>query len=67
MKALAEINDAVEFLAKHGARRDSGVWLSRDYEILSADPIKAARRLRSMLIEKSHRDKDGGLRKQTRA
>lgn len=67
MSELDKLNETVEFLRKHGARRDSGVWLSRDQEILSADPIKAARRLRSLLIEKSHRDKDGGLRKQTRA
>lgn len=67
MRAIDEMNGAIEFLRKHAARRDSGMWLSRDQEILSADPIKAARRLRSLLIEKSHRDKDGGLRKQTRA
>lgn len=60
--SLNEVNAAVEFLKKNGARRDSGAWLGRDYEVLSSDPVKAARRLRRMLIENSHRDKDGAAR-----
>lgn len=64
--SLNQVNEAVEFLHKHGCKRDSGAWLTRDFEILSADPVKAAKRLRSLLIEKSHRDESGASRKLTR-
>lgn len=64
--SLNQVNEAVEFLHKHGCKRESGAWLTRDYEILSVDPVKAAKRLRSLLIEQSHRDDSGGLRKITR-
>lgn len=62
MKSLAEIDSAITFLAKHGARRTNGAWLSRDCLVLSADPVKAARRLRRLLIENSHRDASGEMR-----
>lgn len=66
MNALSEANSAISFLGKHGAMRTNGTWLTRDYEVLHAEPVEAAKRLRALLIEKSHRDERGGLRKITR-
>ena len=60
--SLNEVNGAIAFLGKHGAKRANGVWLSKGWEVLHAEPIEAARRLRSLLIEKSHRDASGEKR-----
>lgn len=61
MNALAEIDSAIEFLKTHGARRVNAAWM-RDYEVLGGDPIKAAKRLRRLLIERGHKDESGALR-----
>jgi len=62
MNALAEVNDAIEFLGKHNCRRANGVWLSKGWEVLHAEPVEAAKRLRALLIERSHRDESGEKR-----
>lgn len=60
--ALSEVNSAISFLSKHECKRANGVWLSKSWEVLHAEPVEAAKRLRSLLIEKSHRDESGEKR-----